>query len=384
MFVDVLRRRNPNLIEAAFELHGRGEVPPGTFVIDLEQVERNAQLVTGRAEGLGIGLYYMAKQLGRNPVIARRIAKSIPAAVAVDLDEALLLAGAGLRVGHLGHLVQTPTRFVDQAISLRPEVITVFSLEKAAQLAAAARRAGIEQRLLIRVRKPGDSFYAGQEGGVELSELESVWSRIADMDGVSPAGLTSYPAIALADSGFEPTTNMETLQEGSAIVGGVEQLNAPGHTSAAVLPLLAAASATHGEPGHALSGTTPLAAREDIDETPACCMVTEVSHVDSERVTVFGGAFYNRGHAHTGLLQHEGTRSAFRIEDLPHDAIDYYRHLARDGHFASVGDPVVFAYRFQAFTSRAKVAAVDGVAVGEPQLVGLHDGLGHPVDGGAA
>jgi predicted amino acid racemase len=381
MFVDSLARRNPKLIEAALELHARGEIPPATFVVDLEQVDRNAGLLAERAASAGIGLYFMSKQLGRNPVIASRVAESIPSAVAVELDEALVLDRVGVRIGHLGHLVQVPSHSVDLALSLQPEVVTTFSVEKAEQLAAAARRIGREQAVLLRVRGPNDRFYAGQEGGIGIADLERAWATIDGLEGLRAVGVTSFPAFELSDREFAPTPNMETLRAAASLLGGVEQVNAPGHTSAAVLPLLRRAGATQGEPGHALTGTTPLAAQRDTEEVPACCMVTEVSHLEDDRIAVFGGAFYNRGNCLTGILDHGGTRRRLRACEFPTAAIDYYRHLRRDGATAAVGDPVLFAFRFQAFTSRAKVAAVAGVAKEQPELLGLHDGLGNPIGG---
>ena len=40
MFLDVLRRRNPALIEAAIALHQAGALPANCYVIDLDAVER--------------------------------------------------------------------------------------------------------------------------------------------------------------------------------------------------------------------------------------------------------------------------------------------------------------------------------------------------------
>jgi predicted amino acid racemase len=379
MFVDALLRRNPKLIDAALELHARGDIPPATFVIDLEVVERNARLLAEEAKARGIDLYFMSKQIGRNPIVAERIAATIPAAVAVELDEALTLARAGVRVGHIGHLVQIPARFMEASLALEPEVMTVFSYEKAVQVAAATKATGREQDLLLRVRGPGDFFYPGQEGGVALADLPEAWDRIGELDGVNAVGLTSYPVFAYVDGRFIAMPNLATLEAAAESVGGVEQFNAPGHTSVAVLALLARSPATHAEPGHALTGTTPLAADEDTPELPACCVISEVSHMDHDHVWVFGGAFYNRGNCRTGLLRHGSQTGRLEVCDFPADAIDYYRPLVRAGAEASVGDPVVFAYRFQAFTSRAKVAAVDGVGKGQPVVVGLNDGLGNPV-----
>jgi predicted amino acid racemase len=171
---------------------------------------------------------------------------------------------------------------------------------------------------------------------------------------------------------------MRTLTEAVRILGGAEQVNAPGHTSLAVLPLLRDAGATHGEPGHALTGTTPLAAQRDVGEEPAICYLSEVSHRDGDRLSVFGSGFYARGHCRGGLLVHGDDRRLLAIDPLPADAIDYYRHLRSDGGPAAVGDAVVFAFRFQAFTSRALVATVEGLSAGTPRLAGIHDSNGRP------
>jgi predicted amino acid racemase len=70
----------------------------------------------------------------------------------------------------------------------------------------------------------------------------------------------------------KPTPNLRTLEKAAEALQaagrkGVE-INALGTTSAEILPMLAAAGATHIEPGHGLTGTTPLHAVEDLPETP--------------------------------------------------------------------------------------------------------------------
>jgi predicted amino acid racemase len=385
MFLDALQRRNPALIDAAVELHAAGEIPPGTFVIDLDAVEENARRLAAGASNAGIQLYFMTKQVGRNPVFAQRVARHIRSAVAVDLDDATALAEAGVPIGHIGHLVQPHESALESVLALEPEVVTVFSVEKAASLAAAAARAGRIQPVLLRVVGDGDEFFAGQEGGIPLSGVVAARDAIDALEGVRAAGVTTYPAIEFADGDFRPTPNLRTIAEAAELLGGVEQLNAPGHTSLAVLPLLRAAGATHGEPGHALTGTTPLAAVADTEERPAVCYLSEVSHRDREHVAVFGSGFYARGHAREGLIVRGAERRRLPLEPLNSDAIDYYRRLRADGAGADVGDPVVFAFRFQAFTSRARVATVEGVAAAVPRLVGLHDSNGRalPVRGAA-
>ena len=70
------------------------------------------------------------------------------------------------------------------------------------------------------------------------------------------------------------------------------EINAPGTTSSEILPMLAEAGATQVEPGHGLTGTTPLHAVEDLPELPAVVYVTEVSHLFGGEAFCFGGGLY--------------------------------------------------------------------------------------------
>jgi predicted amino acid racemase len=379
MFLDVLTRRNPALIDAAVELHRRGAIPPATFVIDADQVEANARRLADAAEDHGLQLYFMLKQLGRNPVLAERVTPWIPAAVTVDLDDADVLSSAGVKIGHVGHLVQPHDAALARVLRYEPEVVTLFGAEKARRLSEVAGGMGREQAVLLRVVGPDDRFFPGQEGGIPVAEVASAYEEINSLPGLRVAGVTSFPVFDFDGGEFLATPNLRTLTDVSASLGGLEQVNAPGHTSLAVLPALAAAGATHAEPGHALTGTTPLAAVRDVEEVPAACYLTEVSHLDDARITVFGGGFYSRGNGLGGVVVRGDQRRRLELEPLPDSAIDYYRHLRRDGAAAAVGDPVVFAFRFQAFATRAKVAAVAGVGSADPEVIGLHDVMGRPL-----
>ncbi len=66
MFLDVLRRRNPALIEQAIALHQAGSLPANAYVIDLDAVEENARRIASAAEKLGLTTFAMTKQIGRN------------------------------------------------------------------------------------------------------------------------------------------------------------------------------------------------------------------------------------------------------------------------------------------------------------------------------
>ena len=60
-------------------------------------------------------------------------AGGIGAAVAVDMQCARAVVAGGLRLGHLGHLVQVPGHEAGEAAGMTPDFWTVFSRDKAAE-----------------------------------------------------------------------------------------------------------------------------------------------------------------------------------------------------------------------------------------------------------
>src|ERR1700744_2476277 len=140
MFLRRTIERNPELIRAAVDLHQSGLIPPNTFVFDADAFTANAAVLRAAAEREGLRLYFMTKQHGRNPDLFGRIVR--PGAhetVAVAMEDARILPRAGIGLGHIGNLVQTPRGELEKVIGdYRPEVISVFTLEKARQVDAAA------------------------------------------------------------------------------------------------------------------------------------------------------------------------------------------------------------------------------------------------------
>ena len=386
MFLSLLERRNPALLQAAAELHRSGALPPNSYVLDLDAIERNAAALASEAQRLGLTPFAMTKQIGRNPDASAAIVRGgITHAVGVDLQCAVAAAAGGLAAGHIGHLVQIPRHSTDAAAALRPRYWTVFSEEKAQEAAAAARRAGYEQDLLVRITAPGDRFYRGHEGGVDAERIVEVADRIDQIEGVRFAGVTSFPATL-----FDPETgrtrsthNLTTLTRAKErlLAAGREhvELNAPGTTSVAVFETLAAAGATQVEPGHGLTGTTPLHAVQDLVEEPAVAYISEVSHVHGGEAYVYGGGLYaDPVLAGVGtdalIVGADGDVSAAtrRRVDMPAaDAIDYYATIPLDGLSVSSGDTVIFGFRPQAFVTRALTAGIRGVGSGSPQLAGI-------------
>ena len=390
MFLDVTLRRNRPLIEAAVTLHQQGLIPPNTYLVDLDAVAENTSMIAAEAVRLGVCLYYMTKQLNRNPVVAEVVERNgIPRAVAVDPQEAWSLHSAGRSVGHIGHLVQLPRLAVPRLLEVAPDLVTVFSTENARLLSEAARRKGRQQRVLLRVVGPEDVFFPGQVGGIALSELGEALRAMKTMEGIDVAGFTSFPCIVYdaAERRAATTPNLETLRlaaEQLRRTSGAEPVvNAPSMTSTTTLATLASLGVNCGEPGHALTGTTPLHAAGNQPERPALVYVSEVSHLAGGRAYTFGGGFYSRCRVQSAFVGRDEAstlRQRVDAEPLPSEHIDYYGTLVPEpGQRVRPGDTAVYAFRAQMFTSRAYLGLVRGSASGRPSLVALYDSANRPV-----
>ena len=384
MFLDVLLRRNRAFIDAAVDLHRAGVLPANTYVLDLEAVRHNAAALRAEAARLGLQLFAMSKQVGRNPSFLAALRDAgVEDCVAVDMADARVVHREGMTVAHIGHLVQVPRAEVATAAAMRPTYWTVFSVEQARAAAAAAREFGEDQALLVRIQAPGDHFYNGHEGGFPAAEIRQVAETLDDLDGARFAGIATFPALLFdqATQTVDPTPNLSTLARAAEELGGGVQINAPGTTSTAVLELLARHGATQVEPGHALTGTTPLHARQDLVELPAALYLTEVSHRHGDAAYCFGGGLYIDPVFPPYQVQ------AFlngRVVDAvlpPPDAIDYYgRLMPGNGPMPAVGDSVVFGFRIQAFVTRAYVAGIEGISTGGPRVAGIWSASGEPTD----
>jgi len=136
------------------------------------------------------------------------------------------------------------------------------------------------------------------------------------------------------------------------------------------------AGVTHAEPGHAVTGTTPLHAVSDQPEVPAIVYLTEISHRSGDTAYCYGGGAYPRGHMRNALVGSEFRSAAIRRPAAEH--IDYY--LTLPDCPAHVGEPVLAAFRTQAFTARSNLALIDGIGTGQPALAGLYDSANQPLE----
>jgi predicted amino acid racemase len=332
--------------------------------------------------------------MGRNGSFCAAVMRGgIGKAVAVDMECARATCRAGMGLGHVGHLAQVPRAEADAAAALRPDHWTVFNLEKAAEAAQASLKRGRIQPLLARIAAQGDRFYRGHEGGFAAAEIVAVADRLDALDGARFAGVATFPALLFDEpSGkVSPTPNLATLERAAEALAkagrrGI-QINAPGTTSSVMLAALAGAGATQVEPGHGLTGTTPLHAIADLPERPAVVYLTEVSHLHGGEAFCFGGGLYIDPVFAPYPLQAivsaapTAAASALAPVSIPApEAIDYYGMIDASGPVKPrVGDSVVFGFRPQAFVTRAYVVGLRGVSTGAPVVEAIHDAFGRPI-----
>jgi predicted amino acid racemase len=403
-FLETTIKRNPKLVEAAIALHQEGKIPANSFVLDQDVFVQNMTAMKDEAERVGISLYFMTKQHGRNPLIYGPGTEDGRAkTVAVDMQCVKALHYSGIPLGHVGNLCQVPNGELDRVVGeMQPEVMSVFSVEKARAIAAAASRAGRTQDLLLRVRADDDTSLPGMEGGFDVDQLADAVKQIAPLDTVQIVGVTTFPAVSHRNTRFEPTPNFATLRAGAERLSdlgvAVTQVNAPGNTSVHTLSSLAEQGATHVEPGSALSGhATYHVAREDLPERPALIYVTEVSHFVEGRAWVFGGGFWfddppvseleGFGQRRQAVVGHDGAALERRVGFLgtgtaargAFGSLDYHGLLDAGPGSVDVGDTVVFGFRTQAFDTRANVAVVRNCE-GNPEVLGIFDVQGHRYD----
>jgi predicted amino acid racemase len=386
MFLKSLSTKNRPFLEAAIALHQSGRIPANSYLLDLDTMLANARIMSNEARRLGLAVFAMTKQFGRNPPALDALKEGgIERFVAVDMACARPIRDHDHQVAHIGHLSQIPRAEAPRAAAMRPAFWTVFSAKKAAEAAQAAAAEGYQQALLARIFAPQDTFYPGHEGGFAVAEIETAIESLNRNPGGRFAGLTTFPALLFDETkgAVQPTPNLATLEATAnhlarLNVQGVE-INAPGTTSTQVLQLLADSGATQVEPGHGLTGSTPLHAVAELPEKPAMLYLTEVSHLYQGRAYCFGGGLYIdpvfAPYPLKAFVGHDPDGALARPIDasIPEPGmIDYYGQVYPGGtDQLEVGDTVIFGFRAQAFVTRAFIVPVAGIATGRPEVRGI-------------
>ena len=187
---------------------------------------------------------------------------------------------------------------------------------------------------------------------------------------------------------MKPTPNLATLRRASEALAragrGRIEINAPGTTSSVTLRALAEAGATQVEPGHGLTGTTPLHAVEDLPERPAVVYLTEVSHLSGGEAFCFGGGLYIDpvfpAYQVRAIVSREPRTDEAALRDVEIPVPDGDRLLRHDRRRRAAkpepGDSVVFGFRPQAFVTRAYVAGVSGLSANTPVVESISHSSG--------
>ena len=387
MFLESLRKRNPELIRVAAKLHREKRISPNTYVLDLDAIRQNIRKIKEQAKKFNLRVYPMTKQIGRNPFVLKIIREEdLGPPVAVDWMGARQLSEQGIRIGHIGHLVQVPHTEVESILKLRPEVWTVFSLEKAKELSKVARYLGVRQKVLLRVAGEKDVFYPGQAGGILEKQVIETAKKICDLPNVELVGVTSFPCLLfdVDRKDVYTTPNLDTIlkaaQELEDTLGiAITQINAPGTTSAVTMQILAKKGATHVEPGHGMSGSTPLHAFKELPEIPAIVYLTEISHIYTKQAYCYGGGLYVDPvipqyplAALVGATIDTLLEQRLNVELVPLGGIDYYGMIELNRHDnVKTGDTVIFGFRPQMFITRANIAAISGIQKKTPKIEGV-------------
>lgn len=382
MFLEKTVKRNKELVSAAFTLHQEGIIEPDTYIIDLDRTIENAKNIKEEADKYGVKLYFMSKQFGRNPFVCKELMKlGYEGAVVVDFKEAEVMIDNGIKIGHVGHLVQIPSSLVKKIVSSKPEYITVYSVEKAIEIDKVCKELGTKQKIMLRVLDENDNLYSGQYGGFFVEELEESASELVKLDNLIISGITSFPCFLYKEetNRIEPTNNIETIKRAKYILESkfdikIGQLNMPSTTCVESIKLINQNNGTHGEPGHGLTGTTPYHKFNDSLEVQSIVYVSEISHNLKDNSYCYGGGHYRRSHMENSIVGKNLEDSKWvKVVPPTDESIDYHLELKDN---CNVGDTVVMGFRTQIFVTRSNVAVIKGLSSGKPEIVGIYNSLG--------
>lgn len=382
MFVERLQKDNPKFVAAMVKLQQEGALLPDSYAVDMEQFRANAAAIVSSAKEKGIKLYFMLKQIGRNPVLAQELVKlGYDGAVVVDFKEAQVMMRHNIPIGNVGHLVQIPEAMIPQVVAYGPEVITVYTADKVRSISRAAAALGKEQKILIRVFGDGDMIYPGQTAGIHLNELAAFVETVKDLPGIRIAGITSFPCFLYnaEKDDIAATPNLQTVLKAKEILMACgivpEIINTPSATCCRTLELMAEYGCNCGEPGHGLTGTTPYHVGHEQPEKSCIAYVSEISHNFDGLAYCYGGGFYRRSHMENALVGR--TADALRgvkVIAPSVEAIDYHFGLSEA---CEVGETVIMAFRFQVFVTRSDMVLIEGVAEGNATVSSVWDSLGN-------
>lgn len=375
MFLGKLIEQNKLLVDIAVKFHHQSKIMPDTYVVDVDQFVENAKLMLEEANKKNIDLYYMLKQIGHNPYLAKELEKlGYKGAVVVDQKEAEIMMNNGLHICNAGHLVQPSRFFIDKLIKYGCDYLTMYSIEKIIETNEIAKKLGLVQKIILRVTSTDDITYSGQAAGFFIEELESLLNKTKELNNICIAGITSFPCFLYNDdtNKIEEQNNLKTVLKAKEILEGYGynnlNINAPSVTCVETIKLMKKYPITSGEPGHGLTATTPYHAKNDSYEKLCILYLSEVSHNYQGNSCIFGGGYYRRSHIKNALVVNE--KEDF-CEVIPPkmDSIDYHLNLSKQ---FQVGCTVITAFRYQIFVTRSDVCLIGGIKTKNPHIIATY------------
>ena len=381
MFLDRLIKNNYSLFDYAFKAHQSGVILPDTYILDLDTIISNGKKMVEEASKYNIELFFMLKQIGRNPLVAKELMKiGFKGCVAVDYKEALVMLDNDIPLCNVGHLEQVPFSALKRIVASKPELITVYSKEKIKEIDDVAKKANVKANIMIRVCDDDAKIYSGQEVGIPSKELNDYIDLIESLENVELKGITVFPALLFNGEEIAPTDNINALKRAQTILKerGYKDINynIPSASCCASFKLIKELDGVSAEPGHGLTGTTPLHKVSEEPEKVGYVYVSEVSHNFRGNALCYGGGHYRRGHLENCAVGKDAKSCVrHKVHAPDDDSIDY--HFMIDD-VCNISDTVVMCFRTQIFTTRSHVAVVKGLNNNNPELY-LYDSLGKEI-----
>ncbi len=376
MFLEKTLEKNLGFVLNVAQLHKEGKIAPDSYVIDVNTFESNAKKMIEAAKKKEIRLFFMLKQVGRNPYLAKKLIDlGYSGAVVVDFREAEVMMKNNIPIGNVGHLVQPPKQYLEKLIQYNCEVFTVFSFEKCQEINEICTKLNRKQKVIIKVYDNQDILYSMQEGGVHLSNLVEFLNQLKELEFIEVVGVTAFPCFLYdnQENDILPTNNYGTVLKARDILveNGfkIEVLNLPSSTCTHLIDKIDDnLNNVVLEPGHGLSGTTPYHSHYDSVEIPCVVYLSEISHHYQNQSYCYGGGHYRRSHVQNAIVFKDYYYDEDKVTPASDEAIDYYFKL---NEMHPISSTVIMAFRFQMFVSRSNVVLIEN-----SNVVGVYNGLG--------
>lgn len=383
MFLNKTYEQNKKLIEASIDLHQKGLILPDSYVIDIDTLIINAKSILKTAKSKNVRLYFMLKQLGRNPYVAKKLIDlGYDGAVVVDFKEAMVMMDNNIPIGNIGNLVQIPNSMLDKVINYGVEHITVFSYPKLKMINDIAKKNNKKQKVIIRVYSDNDKLYPSQEAGININEFEAFLSKCKNFSNIDICGVTSFPAYLYNNElkEVDQLNNYNTIHQAVSILKDmgfeVSHINTPSMTCSYVIDKFFKGNNLVGEPGHGLSGSTPMHADFDMVEKPCVVYVSEISHNFNNNAYLYGGGYYRRSHVENAIVSNGDGLCFDKVLPMDCESIDYYFKLDSKHN---IGDSVVMAFRYQIFVTRSSVVLLENIDR-DARIIGTYDSQGRRIN----